>query len=197
MKTVRWVLLVAIVSLGGVGALWLASGPPRGEPIQLLPPPSPAPILVHISGAVNHPGVYTLVPGSRIQDAILAAGGFRQDAISQTINLAATLQDGSLFWIPSKLDPQPDVDESDSETTGPTRLLSSELVDINTATQADLEALPGIGPVLAADIIAYRDTEGQFETIEDLQKVPGIGPATFEKIQPLITVHTEPGSVPP
>ena len=74
---------------------------------------------------------------------------------------------------------------------------SSSPVDINTATQANLETLPGIGPVIAADIIAYRETEGNFSTIEDLQKVPGIGPATFEKIQDLITVQGEPGSEPP
>lgn len=197
MKAVRWVLLVAIVSLSGVGALWLACRPPRGAPIQLLPPPSPVPIIIHIGGAVNHPGVYTLDPGSRIQEAILAAGGFRQDAISQTINLAATLQDGSQLWIPSTLDPQPDVDGSAPETAGPTHLTSGERVNINTATQADLELLPGIGPVLAADIIAYRETEGFFDSIEDLQKVPGIGPATFEKIQALITVQLEPGSLSP
>lgn len=197
MKGIRWVLLVAIVSLIGVGALWLASRPPRGAPIQLLPIPSPAPILIHVSGAVNHPGVYTLNPGSRIQEAILAAGGFRQDAISQTINLAATLQDGTQLWIPSTRDSQPDLDGSTEKTTGPTRLSPIGLVDINTATQAELETLPGIGPVLAADIIAYRETEGTFNAIEDLQKVPGIGPATFEKIQALITVALEPGSVPP
>lgn len=197
MKAVRWVLLVAIVSLIGVGGLWLASRPPRGAPIQLLPPPSPAPILVHVSGAVNHPGVYTLEPGSRVQVAILAAGGLRQDAISQTINLAATLQDGSQLWIPSTLDSQPDLNGSAAEPMGTTRLASSGLVDINTANQAELETLSGIGPVLAAEIITYRETEGDFNTIEDLQKVPGIGPATFEKIQAWITVTSEPESVPP
>ena len=197
MKTVRWVLLVAIVSLIGVGGLWIASQPPRGKPIQLLPPPSPDPILIHVNGAVNQPGVYTLNPGSRVQEAILAAGGFRQDAISQTINLAATLQDGSQLWIPSTLDSQPEAEGSAAETMGTTRLSAIGLVDINTANQAELETLPGIGPVLAADIIAYRETEGNFITIEDLQKVPGIGPATFEKIQALITVNLEPGSAPP
>jgi competence protein ComEA len=196
-KAVRWVLVVAIVSLIGVGGLWIASRPPRGAPIQLLPPPSPVPIIIHVSGAVNHPGVYTLNPGCRVQEAILAAGGFRQDAISQTINLAATLQDGSQLWIPSTLDSQTDAEGSAAETIGATRLSVIDLVDINTANQAELETLPGIGPVLAADIIAYRETEGDFITIEDLQKVPGIGPATFEKIQAWITVNEEPGSVPP
>ncbi len=197
MKSVRWILLVVIVALIGVGGLWLASSPPRGATIQLLPPPSPVPILIHVSGAVNHPGVYTLAPDSRVQEAILVAGGFRQDAISQTINLAAHLQDGSQLWIPSTLDLQQDADGSAEEIIGPTHLSSSKLVDINTATQAELETLPGIGPVLATEIVAYREAQGNFITIEDLQKVPGIGPATYEKIQDLIKVNVEPGSEPP
>jgi competence protein ComEA len=138
--------------------------------------------------------VYTLDPDSRVQDAIQAAGGFRQDAISHTINLAATLQDGSQLWIPSNLEPHVEVDSNEVVIPGTTRLASIELVNINTANQPEIESLPGIGPVLAAEIIAYRETEGAFSTIEDLQKVPGIGPATFEKIQDLITVIPEPGS---
>jgi competence protein ComEA len=196
-KSIKWVFLATVVGLVGAGVLWLASSPPRGAPIQLLPPPTPLPILVHVSGAVNSPGVYTLDPGSRIQEAIQAAGGFRQDAISQTINLAAALQDGSQIWIPSVSEASSDASNSDAVVSGTTRLAPSELIDINKATQSEFETLPGIGPVLAADIITYREAEGDFSTPEDLQKVPGIGPATFEKIQDLITVNLEPGNDPP
>ena len=197
MKSIRWVLLVMVAGLVGAGVLWLASSPPRGAPIQLLPPPTPLPILVHVSGAVNSPGVYTLDPGSRVQEAIQAAGEFRQDAISQTINLAAALQDGSQLWIPSVSDAPAGASSNDAAVTGTTRLATGELIDINTATQSEFETLPGIGPVLAADIIAFREAEGNFYTPEDLQKVPGIGPATYEKIQDLITVNLETGNAPP
>lgn len=197
MKSGWMVALVVVVGLLGAGSLWLASSPPRGIPIQLLPPPTPAPILIHVAGAVNHPGVYTLAAGSRVQDAIEIAGGFQQEAISQTINLAAYLQDGTQLWIPSVLEPQPTVNTSNLTTKGTAPLDLGVLVNINTASQGDLETLPGIGPVLAAEIITYRETEGDFLSIEDLQKVPGIGPATFEKIQHLITVNNESGSETP
>ena len=111
-----------VAGLVGAGVLWLASSPPRGAPIQLLPPPTPLPILVHVSGAVNSPGVYTLDPGSRVQEAIQAAGEFRQDAISQTINLAAALQDGSQLWIPSVSDAPAGASSNDAAAF-PRRLL--------------------------------------------------------------------------
>jgi competence protein ComEA len=85
---------IVIGTLVGVGILFLVTQPPRGEPIKLLPAPTPAPLLVYVSGEVNQPGLYTLSPGSRINEAIQSAGGFTENADSSRINLAAIVQDG-------------------------------------------------------------------------------------------------------
>ena len=192
MKTGWIILLVVLVGLIGSAGLWLASSPPRGTPIQLLPPPTPSPFQVFVSGAVNYPGVYVLAAGERYQDAIQAAGGFNQDAITQTLNLAAPLQDGIQINVPSISDFQQDSTSDTPGTRGTTILISEALININTATEVELETLPGIGPVIAGEIIAYRQKEGDFVTIEDVQKVSGIGPGIFEKIKDLITVGQGP-----
>jgi len=184
-------VLGLVLGLLGSGVILLASSPPRGNPIQLLPPPTPVPVQVHISGAVNQPGVYTFPVNSRVQDAINAAGGFTDDASVNSINLAAPLQDGSQIWVPSLLQPQDPVfgnetqDDRDGDRSPPAIEL---LININTATQEELESLPEIGPAIAGDIIAYRQTEGLFISIEEISKVPGIGPITYDEIKGLITV---------
>lgn len=188
MKSWWLVVLVVLVGLIGAAGLWLASSPPRGVPIQLLPPPTPLPIQVYVTGAVNKPGVYALDVNDRVQDAIDAAGGFSQDSISNTINLAAPLQDGVQISVPSIFGSQESSEDSSSGTRGSSLLTSEFLININTATQFELEILEGIGPVIATEIISYRQSEGDFESIEDLQKVPGIGPGIFENIKDQITV---------
>jgi competence protein ComEA len=184
------VALVVVLGLLGTGILFIASGPPRGNPIQLLPPPTPTPIQVHVTGAVNQPGVYTLPANNRVHDAIQAAGGFTDEANDQAINLAAPLQDGLQIWVPSR---QPNQESGPGSETGENSddqrsTTSGSLININTATQEELETLPQIGSITAEKIINYRQTEGYFISIEDIQKVPGIGPATYEKIKDLITV---------
>ena len=188
MKTGWIILLIVLVGLIGSASLWLASSPPRGTPIQLLPPPTPSPIQVFVTGAVNKPGVYQLAPGNRYHDAIRAAGGFRSDAISETINLAALLQDGIQITVNSLSDSQGLTDQNDIASRGNSLLTVEGLININTATQSELETLPGIGPAISEDIIAYRESEGIFIIIEDVQKVPGIGPGIFGQIKDLITV---------
>ncbi|RMF49735.1 MAG: ComEA family DNA-binding protein [Anaerolineae bacterium] len=175
------------------GALFWAARPPRGTPITLLPPPTPLPVVVDVGGAVAHPGVYALPPGSRVQDALESAGGLLPEADAQTLNLAAPLEDGSRLWVPTR---PPVVTSIPAEIATPSaqRAISigaspeTSLVNINTASQAELESLPGIGPSLAQRIIAYRQENGPFAAIEDIQKVSGIGPATFERLRDLITV---------
>jgi competence protein ComEA len=146
---------------------------------------------VHISGAVNQPGVYTFPTNSRVQDSIDAAGGFTEDASVNSINLAAPLQDGIQIWVPSLLqfqDPGIGSDsQNDLEGERSPRVIAV-LININKATQEELESLPEIGPVIAGDIIAFRQTEGLFISIEEISKVPGIGPATYDEIKGLITV---------
>ncbi len=188
-----WVLALGVIfGFLGAGSIWLASSPPRGQPIQLLPPPTPVPIEVHVSGAVQNPGVYALRTESRVEDAIKAAGGFTVAANELALNLAAQLQDGMQVWVPNK--PSPTEIKTEGATTSADSAPSSPapemgtMVNINTATQAELETLTGIGPATAQKIITYRETEGLFLGIEDIQKVSGIGPATFEKIKNRITV---------
>ena len=168
------------------GLLFLLAGQPRGQPIPLVPAPSPMPLTVYLSGAISQPGLYTLPASSRISDAVQAAGGLLPEADTASLNLAAPLRDGQHIrvpFLPSKTSPQGDGNtQPDAEST----ILAP--ININSANQAELDSLPEIGPALANAIIQYRDEHGPFETIEDIQKVPGIGPATFEMIKNLITV---------
>ena len=189
MKT-WWLLAVGIIGgLLGSGLIYLTSSQPRGEGITLLPPPTSAPIVVHIVGAVLEPGVYSLPIKSRQQDAIEAAGGFLPNANPQALNLAAPLQDGDRIVVPTIPSDTPTPATSPSKSTIVELPSSNTLININTASQADLENLPGIGPVKAQTIIAYRESNGFFGLIEDIQKVPGIGPKTFENLNSLIAVE--------
>jgi competence protein ComEA len=187
-KKVWWAALCVLLGLFGTGLIWLASSPPRGNPIQLIPPPTAEPLQVHVTGEVNQPGVYELPIDSRVYDAVQAAGGFTLDANAEAINLAAPLEDGQQVRVPSKISNQePDLNQGEEEgfrSPPPIYLL----ININTASQEVLETLPEIGPVTAENIISYRQNEGAFTQVEEIQKVPGIGPITYEAIKDLITV---------
>ena len=189
-----WAVLFAVgVSLLASGVVFLVNSRPRGEPVELLPPPTHPPIQVHVTGAVLNPGVYTLPPESRIRDGIAAAGGAIGEADLDSINLAAFVADGDQIRVPFRQVVQnPDVGEhAQSAGDSPVQSVksSSGKININTATQRELESLPGIGPVTAQKIITYRQENGSFTEIEAIQNVSGIGPATFEKLKDLITVE--------
>lgn len=145
------------------------------------PTPAPAPVRVHVAGAVLQPGVYELPHGSIVLDAIEAAGGAAAEADLERVNLAVELRDQQQVYLPRRGEANhpPPVSGGGAE---------SPLININTAPSAELETLPRIGPATALKIIAYREANGPFETIEEIQDVPGIGPATFEGIKGLITV---------
>jgi competence protein ComEA len=206
-----WLVAFGVVcGLLGAAVVLLSGQPPPGEPITLLPAPTEALWVIHVSGAVNQPGVYRLPRNSRVQDAIQVAGNVSSDADIQVINLAAFLQDGQLLYIPalpptpSPGEPMPIVQPTTSASKAsatpsrktyptPTGELTynpafANRININTATLEELDTLPGIGPALAQRIIDYRSTNGSFASIEDIQKVDGIGPAKFEKIKDLIIV---------
>ncbi len=172
-----------VCGLLGAGIILLVSLPPRGQAVQLSPPPSPQPLVIDVSGAVAQPGVYTLPAGSRVTDAIQVAGGVTEKASTGSLNMAALLEDGQQVRVP-EIRTTPGLDESiGSRSSG-----GIILVNINTASQSQLEELPEIGPVTAQKIIAYRDQMGPFLKIEDIQNVEGIGSETFKKIEALITV---------
>lgn len=186
-----WKLAFGVLSgLLAAGVILLITAPPRGTPIALQPPPEPPPLVVHVSGGVEQPGVYTLPAGSRLQQAVEAAGGLLPQADTQNINLAAPLQDGEKVTIPTLAPTAPPVSRGPGETGIPLPLPAptSSLININTATQAELESLPGIGPVTAQKIIQYRQEHGPFQSIEEIMNVPGIGEKTFDAIKDLITV---------
>jgi competence protein ComEA len=175
-------VLIGLV-LGGV--LWIVARSPRGNSVALLPPPTPAPLVVDVAGAVPRPGVYELPTGSRVKDAVDAAGGFLAEADRTGLNLAAPLEDGQQLQIPFL---------AGAEPVGASRVEESaalDLIDINTADAETLATLPGIGPTLAQRIIEYRETYGDFYYIEDIMSVSGIGPDTFENIKDLIMTGYE------
>lgn len=188
----RGIVLGVLSGLSGAGLLMLVSREPVGQPIQLVPPPTPAPYKVHVAGAVLLPGVYEMPPDSRVEDALRAAGGIALEADMSLINLAALIEDGQRIWIPTMPPPgSPDVNQNNGEekiTPGSV----AQRININTASQAQLETLPHIGPGLAREIIRYREEHGSFKSIADIQDVPGIGANIFARIKDLITVGDQP-----
>jgi competence protein ComEA len=152
-----------------------------------LPTPTPAPIRVYVSGAVRRPAVYELPPGSIVEDAIEAAGGTASDADLDCINLALEVQDQQQVYVPRRGEASPPAPGASGGSSGGGA--AGTKVNVNTATAADLETLPNIGPTMAQRIVDYRQANGPFETVEDIQNVPGIGAAKFAALKDLITVR--------
>ena len=143
------------------------------------PVPEPvAEIFVHVCGAVKEPGVVRLSEDSRAADALTAAGGFREDAAQDAVNLAARLTDGEKLYFPTVEEAAALVSED----------ASTGLVDINTADKETLCGLPGIGEAKAEDILRYREEYGSFGSCEDIMLVPGIKTSVYNKIKEKITV---------
>jgi len=150
-------------------------------------------IVVHVAGEVHKPGVYTLPNSARMIDAVTAAGGATVRADLEVINLATPLIDSSQIYVPAKgvaarpifVRPQPGVNGVASATNSPS---ASGVVNINRASVAELDALPGVGPSTAQAIVDYRSTNGPFGSAEDLLNVKGIGPAKFEAMRKLVGV---------
>ena len=139
-------------------------------------------IYVHICGAVINPGVYQVPAGTRVYQALELAGGSSDDAYLSGINLADKLADGQKVYIPSEGENAEGILSTDSGD------VQSVMININTASEAELMTLPGIGQSRAKDIINYRVKNGLFESINDIMKVSGIKEAAFEKIKDLIKV---------
>lgn len=158
--------------------------PEQDEPIAASETTLPAAeaVVAYVSGAVRSPDVYQLPADGRIKDLVLAAGGLTQDADSERINLAERLKDGEHVHIPRQGEPAPSGGEPTSAAE------SAGLVDINSAGEAELGELPGIGQALAARIVEHRDANGPFKSVEDLRNVKGIGAALLAKIASLVTV---------
>ncbi len=155
------------------------------------PPTSAVPmvLVVQAAGAVVHPGVYRLPDGARVAELIEAAGGATADADLDRVALAAKLADGQRIAVPRRGDPaSPAEPASGASGTGAVAPGPVGPVDLNRATTADLDRLPGVGPATAAAIVAYRDAHGPFGSIDELTEVPGIGPAKLAALHGLVTV---------
>jgi len=185
-------LIYAIVFAGYV----LYDRWPQPEPIEIIEPTptptyTPLPIHVHVIGAVQHPGVYLLPPASRLFQAVEAAGGLASDADPERVNLADRLVDGRQVFIPrmgTSPPPSPTPIAGSPGLGAESTKAGLGLININTASAAELDALPGIGSAYARRIIAYRKAHGPFASPDQIMQVKGIGKATYEKIKDRITV---------
>lgn len=139
-------------------------------------------IYVHVGGAVRAPGLYRLADGARVVDAVAAALGFADDAVREGVNLARPVTDGEQLIVPDASTPVPAAGSGSGAGSGDGR------VNLNVATQTELEELPRIGPALAGRIIAWRETNGRFTSVEDLLAVSGIGAKMLEALRPLVVV---------
>ncbi|MCS6906576.1 MAG: ComEA family DNA-binding protein [Anaerolineales bacterium] len=191
MKTVGVLFLGVLFGLLAAGVLLLILSSPRGQPVTLVSPPTPPGLVVYVSGAVQQSGVYTLPYGSRVRDALQVAGGPNPEAYLGSLNLAAPLRDGQHIFVPVTFDTPTPTPEKPIATFTPTPT-KSPFININYATQEELESLPGIGEVLAKRIIAYRTRHGFFNSLQDLLKVYGIKPKTLQLIEPYVTFESTP-----
>lgn len=184
----RFGAVVVLLLIAAAIAVMLSAVGSHGSstPIQSLrsstAPPATidVPIYVHVLGAIAEPGLYTLPEGSRVIDGVAAAGGFTADADRAALNLARFLSDGEQLSVP-KLGEAPPV------ALSPPGIIGGK-VNLNTADAQTLETLPRVGPAMSARIIAWREANGRFATIEDLQSISGIGDKTFAALRDLVTV---------
>ncbi len=177
----RALAVTAAVILAG-SVFLVVQGSSKPEAAALVVPVTIAEpeIFVDVAGAVNNPGVYTLTGKSRVIDAIKAAGDSAPGADLSTINLARVLNDGEQIYVDSTVINSSGQRVSKKQPTGP--------ININRATARQLDALDGIGPVIAARIVEYRKVNGTFLSIDDLQKVSGIGAAKFAQIKSKVRI---------
>jgi competence protein ComEA len=183
-KPILKIVIVALLATAGI--VWLNRPTPVAVP-ELASPGIPivassgAPvssqgldqIVVDVKGDVQTPGLVTLPAGARVADAITAAGGVIPSADLTGINLAERLSDGQMIFI------------GNAQSM---KLSSDTRINLNLATETDLDSLPGVGPVMAGRIIAWRESNQRFHSIEELQEVPGIGPKVFANLKPLVRI---------
>ncbi|WP_105156836.1 helix-hairpin-helix domain-containing protein [Streptococcus suis] len=148
----------------------------------------PSQLVVDVKGAVVKPGLYTLEAEARVNDAVEAAGGLTSQADPKSVNLAQKLSDEAVVYVASKDENISVVASTTTSSAMSQEEKNTNLVNLNTATEADLQTISGIGSKRAADIIAYREANGGFKSVDDLNNVSGIGDKTMESIRPYVTV---------
>jgi len=172
--------LLLLRHLGGGGGSTAPVVTPVRAPAQARPAAAKL-LVVDVAGAVRRPGLYRLRAGSRVDDAIAAAGGPKAKAQLDTVNLAAPVVDGEQIVVPGR--GAGGVAAASPPTAGSS---PSAPLDLNSATLEQLESLPGIGPVTAQKILDYREQHGAFHSVDELQGVPGIGPAHMAQLKGLV-----------
>ena len=183
----RHVLAAAVLAVAALLAgRWLASAGTPAErpfvraPVRVTSTVAPALVVVDVVGAVRRPGLYRLPPGARVADAVARAGGPTAHADTALVNLAAPLADGVQIAVPRRGSAT-----ASAEATAGGAGAASGPVHLNSASVADLDTLPGVGPVTAQKIVDYRQQHGPFTALDDLDAIPGIGPARIEQLRGL------------
>ncbi|MBA8815999.1 competence protein ComEA [Microbacterium halimionae] len=187
-------IVVVLVAIAGTVVIGIARGSsPPDEVVStaessfaVSSAPLDASVYVHVSGAVADPGLYQLPAGARVMDAVAAAGGFAEDADSDSINLARSVSDGEQLHVATP-------GEQPAAGSGPGGGGSgaaggSALVNVNTADVAILDTLPGVGPAIAQRIVDWRTANGRFNSVDDLLAVPGIGDSILAGLRELVSV---------
>ncbi|MCL6106922.1 MAG: ComEA family DNA-binding protein [Actinobacteria bacterium] len=179
-------LLVLIIGAGYLRGHFAGGGPGTATAITIVAPRQgeqhPEKIVIHVVGAVAHPGLYESSSGARVADAIGLAGGATQSADLSRINLAAKIADGQQVIVPEKGAPA----AAGAANSSPAQAQAP--VNLNSATVDQLTTLDGVGPKTAQKIIEYREAHGGFKNVEDLLQVPGIGPVKLDRIKDAVTV---------
>ena len=202
-------VLLNLLVLGGA-LLWVRD--PRETAVRVIPPPVPSPapsatpvrLLVYVTGAVVTSKVVELPDGARAEDAIVASGGFSASADPDMVNLAAPLADGQHLHVPAvgEMPRAPLPGQALPGTVAGSRFGSTQpgagggtgtgsggVININAASAAELESLPGVGPALAGRVVAYRDANGAFSSVDDLLAVSGIGAKTLARFRDRVAVR--------
>ncbi len=174
MDRVQWMVAAAVLLVAGAAGWWFGGTPEPPPPLRVTSAAPSGLVTVHVAGQVAAPGLVQVAAGSRIADAVAAAGGLLAGADPTGLNLAAPVVDGQQVVVHG-------VGEAPNQQgPGP--------VHLNTATAADLEAIPGVGPVLAARIVEFRRSHGPFQAVEDLLDVAGIGEAKLAGMREAVVV---------
>jgi competence protein ComEA len=170
---------------GSVGAIPSSPAAATGHPGL---EPATAQMFIQVAGAVRRPGVVCMPAGSRVFEVIREAGGVTEEGDEQAVALAAIVTDGARVYVPRKGEvpagaPPIGVAPSPAGLAGPAE---PEKISLSTASDGELQTLPGIGPAMAARIIAFREQHGPFTSVDELDEIPGVGPATMERLRPLV-----------
>jgi competence protein ComEA len=176
------IAVAALALLAVAGRTLAGAGTATEQPAAALVPERAAampPLVVHVAGAVRRPGLYRLAEGKRVADAVARAGGATASADTAAINLAAPLADGMQVIVPRRV--------TAAGGGGPDGPATPARISLSSASAAELDELPGVGPVTAQKIVDYRAAHGGFRSVDDLDAIPGIGPARIEQLRDLTT----------